>query len=637
MKLKHLILIATITLGLQSQSCFASILEHSDVKRVLDSDVSLWKIILLGPQGETPEFTADYSRYLGCSLSEDGTTAILKWNITLDRIENNEVAVSISEDGELALWRLSAHLPCGWKVTEVTFPIVKIKREEGSKAILPMGYGAEFDVPSNDTSLTTRYPSVTGGMQFVLTYSPLGTYYFASQDKQGNAKYFNVQGGEEHIVFSQKVVTSYAWTQDGNFELPWSTVFAYNRDSWDKTLLQWYRPFVLTADWADTPLRERNITPWIQNADVWMRPKNMYPEVIDALRKAVKYYDKGLGVHWYHWHHYAYDTMYPEYLPAKDGFKQMVEEIQSKGAHVTPYINGRLWDPSNDSYKRNGYLASCRKPDGTLYTEIYPTSNVPNTVTCPSTQIWQTVIKDLADSIVCGIGTDGLYIDQVSAAASEPCYAKNHPHSPGAGDWWPKAYRELFSQLHDTVFRNGKAVTSEENAEVYMDLLDMMLIVNTPHSKDIKMRPVFPLIYSDRAVYSGLNYYHQKLNDGHFLYNNARSLLWGAQLGWIQPEWLFAEGNEVEIEFLRTLGRFRARNHDVFYGGRFIEELNFEEDMPSLSVFDGEVFPVVMGAHWLNTKGRDAYIVVNMSGEDRTVTLPNGVKVKVKAYSASRK
>ncbi len=637
MKIKHLILIATITLGLQSQSCFASILEHSDVKRVLDSGVSVWKITLLGPQGETPEFSADYARYLGCTLSEDGTAATLRWNITLDRIETNEVEVSVREDGELALWTLSAHLPGGWKVSELTFPVVKIKRDEGSKAILPMGYGAEFEVPSNGTSLSTRYPSVTGGMQFVLTYSPRGTYYFASQDREGNAKYFNLQGTGDYLVFSQKAVASYAWTVDGDFNLPWPTVFAFCDDSWDKTLLRWYRPFVLSTEWADTPLRERHITEWIQNADVWIRPKNMYPEVIDALRKAVKYYGKGTGVHWYHWHHYAYDTMYPEYLPAKDGFAQMVSELQSKGAHVTPYINGRLWDPANDSYKREGYLASCRKADGTLYTEIYPTSNVPNTVTCPSTQIWQDVIKNLADSIVFGIGTDGLYIDQVSAAASEPCYAQNHPHAPGAGDWWPKAYRDLFSQLHETVFRDGKAVTSEENAEVYMDLLDMMLIVNTPHSKDIKMRPVFPLIYSDRAVYSGLNYYHQELSDGHFLYNNARSLLWGAQLGWIQPEWLFAEGNDVEIEFLRNLGRFRSRNHDVFYGGRFIEELAFPEDLPSMTVFDGEVFPVVMGAHWLDVKGRDAFIVVNMSPEDRTVTLPGGKSVKVKAYGALRK
>ena len=170
-----------------------------------------------------------------------------------------------------------------------------------------------------------------------------------------------------------------------------------------------------------------------------------------------------------------------------------------------------------------------------------------------------------------------------------------------------------------------------------MDLFDMLLIVNTPHSPSVKMLPVFPLIYSDRVLYSGLNYYHQELNDGHFLYNNARSLLWGAQLGWIQPDWLFAEGNDVEVAFLRTLGRFRARNHDVFYGGRFISELKFPEELPTITVFDGEVYPVVMGAHWQSVKGKDAYILVNMSGEDVTVTLPNGKSAKVKAYNAIRK
>ena len=98
-----------------------------------------------------------------------------------------------------------------------------------------------------------------------------------------------------------------------------------------------------------------------------------------------------------------------------------------------------------------------------------------------------------------------------------------------------------------------------------------------------------------------------------------------------------AEGNEVEIEFLRTLGRFRSRNHDVFYGGRFVEELAFPEELPYMQAFEGEQYPVVMGSHWRNVKGRDAYILVNMSGEEQQVSLPDGKKVKIKAYSALRK
>ena len=463
--------------GVLLQTCFASAYDGNDVN---------WKITFLGPQGECPEFTPDYARYQGCTVSDDGLNTELLWNITLDRQESNEVRVNVRRSGELLMWSISADIPNGWIVSEIEFPIIKVARDEGSKAVLPMGYGAEFDIPTDGGSLSTRYPSVTGGMQFVLTYSDKGSYYFASQDKSGAGKYFLIKGTENELTFSQKVTTSYAWTSEGHFELPWSTAFAFNEASWDETLLKWYRPFVLSTQWGQTALRDRNVAKWIQDADVWIRPKNMFPEVIDGVRKAVDYYDKGLGVHWYHWHNYAYDTMYPEYLPAKPGFKEMVAEVQAKGAHVTPYINGRLWDPANDSYKeKQGYLASCRKKDGSLYTEIYPTSNVPNTVTCPSSPIWQGIIHSLTDSLLHSIGTDGVYIDQISAAASEPCYALNHPHAPGAGSWWPESYRKLLNELHREVFTAGQAVTSEENAEVYMDLFDMLLIVNTPRSRSV--------------------------------------------------------------------------------------------------------------------------------------------------------
>ena len=151
-----------------------------------------------------------------------------------------------------------------------------------------------------------------------------------------------------------------------------------------------------------------------------MRAKYVGDDTFDAVKSAAEYFGDGLGVHWYFWHNHPYDTHYPDYLPAKEGFAGMVRAVQQSGARVTPYINGRLWDPAADSYKRDrGYDASCRKPDGSLYTEIYPTSKVLNTVTCPSTAIWHRKIIGLVDSLQTGLGVDGVYIDQISAAAPE--------------------------------------------------------------------------------------------------------------------------------------------------------------------------------------------------------------------------
>lgn len=78
----------------------------------------------------------------------------------------------------------------------------------------------------------------------------------------------------------------------------------------------------------------------------------------------------------------------------------MIFTIQKRKCHAVPYINGRLWDPAADSYTAlNGASASCRKADGTLYTEIYPTSKVLNTVTCPASSLWHEIIIGLADKI----------------------------------------------------------------------------------------------------------------------------------------------------------------------------------------------------------------------------------------------
>ena len=134
---------------------------------------------------------------------------------------------------------------------------------------------------------------------------------------------------------------------------------------------------------------------------------------MEAVRKAMKYYGKGVGLHWYYWHNHRFDTKYPEYFPEKAGFKEMIKETQELGGFITPYINGRLWDPATDSYKTlNGKDASCRKADGTLYTEVY-SSKVLNTVTCPASYIWRDVLKGVNKQILTELKTNGVYMDQI--------------------------------------------------------------------------------------------------------------------------------------------------------------------------------------------------------------------------------
>jgi hypothetical protein len=439
-----------------------------------------------------------------------------------------------------------------------------------------------------------------------------------------------------NVVFSQRVPTNYGWSKGGTFTIPWGTVMGYNPDTWENTAIKWYRPWTFETEWGAKTLAERPVVDWVKNADMWLRPMYVNDETREALFKGLDYYGKGVGLHWYFWHHHKFDTHYPEYFPAQPGFKEMVADAQKKGAKVTPYINGRLWDPSNDSYKsENASLASCRKPDGSLYTEVY-SSRVVNTVTCPASDLWQKKLPELNRFILDSIGTNGVYMDQIGCAASEPCYATNHNHEPGAGDWWPTAYRQILTGMRNGFYNKTQAMTTEECAEPYIDLFDMMLIVNSNHTSPTKMIPLFPVVYSDRCIYSGYSYEPWNITDGSLKFISMRSLLWGSQLGWINPVKLMADNAKTEALFLKNLADFRKKNHDIFLGGRFMGEFVPTGDNTTVNVPNYQESPVVLGAKWTTTKGKEVEVLANMSDKDRTVNLPSGKTVTVKAYNAVR-
>jgi len=598
-----------------------------------------WQLIYIGPNGENPTLQPKWGYYKGGEIKHDKDASMLAftWQMLLDAGPTCPVRilVTLKEDSALPEWRIEAEMPKGWIISEVEFPRIAVNRPERAKAILPVAYGTEYTL-GNDGQLQSRYPSTTGTMQLVMMHHKEGTVYFSSQDKGGSGKIFKMKSEGKNLVFIQNVTTSYGWTQNQTFTLPWPTVMGYTKEGWQETAVKWYRPFTFETLWGAKTIPERPIANWIKNADLWLRPMHANAEVMEELRKAMKYFGKNIGLHWYYWHQHLFDTKYPEYFPAKDGFKEMVEEARKLGGFTTPYINGRLWDPATETYKTlNGKDASCRKADGTLYTEVY-SSKVLNTVTCPASHIWQDVLKDVNKQILTELGTDGVYLDQIGCASNEPCYAINHGHAPGGGDWWHMAYRDMLNGMRTNLYKANQAMTTEENAECYIDLFDMMLIVNSPHNSYTKMVPLFPLIYSDRCIYSGYTYIPWRITDGSLNFMTMKSLLWGSQLGWAEPGALMRPESAKEAKFLKNLTDFRRKQHDLFLGGRFVGEIIPTGDNPTQVVPNYETTPVVLAAEWISLSGENTYILANMSETDHVVVLPNQKEVTVKALEAIR-
>ncbi|MBP5571719.1 MAG: glycoside hydrolase [Bacteroidales bacterium] len=610
--------------------------EMEGVDIAAPSTTHLWEIELLGPRGENALVKPWDTSYDGGSKRMNSAQFV--WRVLLEGSTDYMIMASVNLEPEMELpsFSFDAILPKGWIITKAEYPRIAVKRPADAKVILSAGYGTRYNAPAGGW-LHSEYPSCTGAMQMTMMTSPQGTVFFSTRDEYASQKQFFVGGEGDTCIFLQKAIAGYDWTDElGIFQLPWNTVIGFTKDGWEETALKWYRPWALTAKWARWKLAERHVTPWVLKTDVWLRPIGVEPETVKALKKGLQHLGRGTGVHWYQWHQIPYDTDYPDFLPEKPGFKDLVADAQSLGAHVTPYINGRLWDPTNHTYQEyNGAEASCRRSDGTLYTEIYG-SKVLNTVTCPASPIWQKVQHDLQKQILDSLGVDGIYMDQVGAAKGEACYAENHPHPKGGGEWWHDSYRKMIQDIRSEVYAEDKGITTEENGECYIDLFDMMLIVNSPHDPSVEMVPLFPLIYSDRCVYSGFTYQPEVLNDGSFDYMTMKSLLWGAHLGWVTPEAIMDKENSSPAYFLAKLAKFRKSAHDIFEGGHFLGEFVPGGDNPTKDIPGYQKTHMIMGAIWETVKGRKVYVIVNMDSSEHQVKLPDGRNIVVLSRDAKR-
>lgn len=506
-----------------------------------------WSLTYLGEQGETPTIEPRYAVYHGWREEDCDTSKaiVFSWHTRLKYDGNNypvEMRVSLDDNADLLRWNLSANVPDNWTITNFVFPNIAIDSPVEGKVITPGGWGNEYALKENG-DYEANYPSWNASMQMIMLDSKKGTFYFSPEDRNACGKMMRIREKDGAVSFRTEVAASYGWTDKAShrFNVPWTTVTGTTAGGWSEAAVKWYRPFALSTPWGSKTLKERNIPEWLEKKDLWMRAKYLGDTTVVAVNKAIDYFGGSICFHWYFWHHHSYDSHYPDYFPANPKFEPIVRQVRNRGCQVLPYINGRLWDPGTESYAaRNGKDASCRRPDGALYTEVYPTSIVPNTVTCPSSPIWKNIILELADSIQDRLHTNGLYIDQVAAAAPYPCYARNHNHPKGGGEFWYNSYRDMMAELRESHLRKDNIVFSEENAECYIPCFDILLTVNTPHNPDCKIVPLFPQIYSDRVLTCAYTYSpYTDVTKGEFRYQNMQCFLYGSQLGWVDPRLLW--------------------------------------------------------------------------------------------------
>ncbi len=126
-----------------------------------------------------------------------------------------------------------------------------------------------------------------------------------------------------------------------------------------------------------------------------------------------------------------------------------------------------------------------------------------------------------------------------------------------------------------------RILTTEENAECWIDQLDALLLVNTPNWG--RIIPLFPAVYSGRTITFGFQYFRADdlTMSLPFRLKTAMAFTYGSQLGWIKVSQVMAPEVAKEAEFLRDLARCRRFGHAFLVYGRFLGLLDVGGDNPS--------------------------------------------------------
>jgi hypothetical protein len=573
-----------------------------------------------------------------CTIHPRGRRLEMRWSQPVDKaLASLSVMVTVTPDsGASALrWKLRVgNTSTNWSVWRVQFPQVAVASLGTNAAVLfPRGPGeVQRGVWDRPFSYEGNYPGGWCSMQFMAAYregaKPTGLYV-AMHDPWGSTKDIAVKSDPSartvRLSFDHPAPNMGLATN--SFALEGEAVWQLLRGDWfDAAVL--YRAWAQReAKWWPRLTRDgRKDTPlWMRQLNAWAMTGGAPGECVPAVKQFHEFLGVPAGFHWYNWHQIPFDNDYPHYFPAKDGFSQGVAELKAAGVFPMPYINGRLWD-SHDrgaldfEFTRLALAATTKQDDGSPGLEQYGSKETNGEpvrlgVMCPTTPLWQNTVSNIVIRLLGECGTSAVYIDQVAAAPPRLCMDQTHGHPLGGGHWWNEGYWRMLEAIHHHMPHDA-ALTTECNGEPFLRWFDGYL---TWHWQSDGQVPAFPAVYGGAIQMFGRAYRGGKTRDLALRMKAAQQLVFGEQLGWIEPEVVKEKEN---AEFFREMVRLRAAFNPYFSAGEMARPPKLLGPIPTVRAdwqWSGEWWvttdAVLTGAWRLPKEKRMVLLFVNVSDD----------------------
>lgn len=491
-----------------------------------------------------------------------------------------------------------------WSIRSVRFPrMVLLEPDADGWLVYPKAAGvAEQGAWRRAVDFGGRYPSGWVTMQFVAAYphDNRSGLYIGVHDPFGGTKELQLRSRPRERLVDYTVEQ---WAE--GMGTPGNTFQTSGEVVWRLFDGDWFDAARIYRDWVRREARwfpelgpdgRQDTPPWMRELPIWALGGGAPGDCVESVRKFAEYFGVPVGFHWYNWHQIPFDNDYPHYFPTKDGFAEGVRDLQSHGVHVMPYINGRLWDTRDRGMEDFEFTlkakpAVSKDEKGEPYVETYNSkeedgSPVRLGVMCPSTPLWQNTVREIVLRLFSECGVHGVYIDQIAAAAPTLCFDPSHGHPLGGGHWWTESYWHLLNALRRSMPRD-RMITTECNAEPFIRWFDGYLTWHWQYPDQV---PLFPAVYGGSVQMFGRYYGGTgsgllpseeagRNRDTALRMRAAQQLVFGEQLGWINPGVLQEENNAA---FLKKLVTLRAETARYFYAGEMARPPRVLGEIPKL-------------------------------------------------------
>ena len=635
------------------------------------SGAGIWVLQLVGGDSISP---SQAHRFSATRLSGDRELQLTWSGFDAAPAAGLSVTATLRLEGDqpMSSWRIALTGLGDLRVERVHFPRIASIASLGDdeRLAVPRWMGAVAANPRallSDSAGKPRrmewvYPGAMS-LQAIALYQQNGPgFYAASHDTMAYHKTFAVWGDSAgSIGFELAQLLEDPQKAKSSWSQPYPAVIGSFHGDWI-TAAERYREWGTRQYWARESRLRRGLVPhWLVNTGMWVWNRGRSPGVIPpalALKRAL---GLPVNVYWHWWHHAAYDTGFPDYLPPREGvdsFTTAIRRAHAAGVHAMVYMNQRLWCLGTPSWNaEHAARAAVKERDGSVREEVY---NVFDPQPCATmdvtTSLWRNKYGGMADTVLRQYDVDGIYMDQ--AVLSLVCWDPTHGHPLGGGHYWMDGFRELERGIRRRAGVNSQRILAGEGAgESWLPELDLMLTLQVSQERYTEPGsgwmpiPFFQAVYHPYGLtygnYSSLSMppyddlWPAKFAPEHplallderfrhqFYLEQARAFVWGLQPTIANFLPLQLEQRPAETGYMMRLARLRSRTVKYLQAGTFVRAPQLpvptvDVDLSRISIYAAQRggprmstgrYPAAISAAWRAADGSIAIAIASIVDE----------------------